>query len=314
MQEQIESALREIHAEEINTQKRCEALIGHARVLVQGREWNHAKTLLRAVLSIDSCSVEALLVLAQCYQATGDDDLAEHHLKICIQLKATDEMRLTLARFYYERQRWTEAKNEYTSLLSDLVYETPAYFEILKNLGNICVHEGNLDAAEEYYHRAQRICPHSDDLQVNYGALRIQKNEFDQALKHFQRAVEINRLNDRAWVGLALIQHAAGEKELGWANLQNGLEINPKNASGIQMMVQWALVDALFERAIPYLKTYLDHIPDDANVSFQLAALFFESHRYGEADVEVERALSLQPQHAEAWKLRQFLKGRLNHA
>lgn len=154
----------------------------------------------------------------------------------------------------------------YHELLDEMDRHDPAHFEVYKNMGNIYLKCGDIDAAEEKYNLANAINSQDESLIVNYGVLAIQKGEYSIAKARFSSVIDKNKSSDLAWVGLGLVHRAYSDHDLARACLQRGLDENPLNKIAITNFYQWCLQDGI-DFSTNYVDYFLTHHPDDAEMN-----------------------------------------------
>ena len=270
-------------------------LVKNALILVDNREHKLAINLLRNVLMRKPNEPRALRWLGHCLREEGRLDEAVKCFKAFYTQMETNEASSLYAEALYLCGRDQEAFRIYTELLLRVTDASPELFDIYKNLGNIHVRAGDFDAAEECYHKANTVRADSDILMVNYGTLEIQRENFSDAVERFRRAVEINSGNDKGWVGLALVHRQMGDFELAQGNIERALDINPRNKTAINVLVEWNANDQDFSPAIRRLKDYLALESEDAEMSFLLAKILVHQNQLNDAQIELERAVTLDP-------------------
>lgn len=183
-------------------------------------------------------------------------------------------------------------------------------FEVFKTLGNIHTRRGDLDLAEDHYHRAHRLNAASDVLHVNLGTLAIQRHQWDDAHARFSEALTLNPANDRARVGLSLVHRAKGDVELAWGNLESALELNPLNEAALGLALDWGVNAGSEARVLEFLRDFL--VEGGWNERFSLAFAYLSARR-GDvflARLELERVLAVNPENKAALEMMQSLRVR----
>lgn len=279
----------------------------HARTLIHYRDYSSAKSLLRHILSKDSMDVEAIRLMAVALEKSGQTDEAIKCRKALVRIRPSVEDRLDLASLYYSLENDTAAFSAYQEALTAEAIPEERSFEVYKNIGNVLVRRGDFDAAEDFYNRAFTIDPKSDALLVNFGTLEINRDDLEAATLRFRSALNINAECDRAWVGLALVHRAKGDFELSWANLERALDLNISNRTALKLIVEWAVRDGRVQLAAGRLESYLCQDGEDAEMAFAFAKCLTLLGRFDEALLECERVVALDPEQAEALRLRQVL-------
>lgn len=138
-------------------------------------------------------------------------------------------------------------------------------FEVYKNMGNIYLKCGDIEAAEDSYNKANRINSQDENLMVNYGVLAIQKGNYEAAKERFSAVVYMNSGSDLAWVGLALVHRAHGDLDLSRACLLRGMDENPYNKIAVSNYYMWSEQDSVDSNSI-YIEKYLNEFPQDSEI------------------------------------------------
>jgi len=185
-------------------------------------------------------------------------------------------------------------------------------FEIYKFLGNAYLKLGDIDSAEENYHKAFTIKPKSSLLHVNLGTLAIQRNEWHLVQYHFREALKYNIRQDRAWTGLAIYHNYMGDRELALANLKKALDLNSTNRTALMLLVNWWPSHLAKDDLIYRLTQYLDYNPHDQDISVLLIKSAFENQDFHIAMIEIEKLVCLDPLNSVYSQMRQEMQGILN--
>lgn len=270
-------------------------LLRHTGVLMQAREHRLAINLLRNVLMRAPDHPQALFRMGQCFREQSRFDEALKCFRALYKCTRSQESQILVAETLYLSERDEMALGAYREVLKTVVADQAQLFEIYKNVGNIHVRAGDFESAEEFYNKAYCINPGSDVLMINYGTLEIQRENLGEAVERFRRAVEINPENDKAWVGLAIVHRQMGDAELARGNAERALDINSKNRTAIRLAVEWCVQDGVLTSSVEHLQNYLAVECEDAEMSFMLAKILTQIGRLGEARLELERVLALDP-------------------
>ena len=212
------------------------------------------------------------------------------------------------ANHFYDRGDSLRAKKYYMKALCHQNDDYVSCFQMFKNLGNISLREGDIEQAEEYYHRAQRIHPDSDLLCVNYGSLYLQKKDFTKARDAYEKALYLNPQSAKARMGLALLYRELCDYPMAWANIQFAVEWDSKNASYLKLLCQWALSDFRYDEAIAACESFLAKESFHLEVELLFACLLFQSGQRQYAFWEVQKILAFEPSCVDAQKLLRTLE------
>ena len=197
------------------------------------------------------------------------------------------EHRLQHAHSLFEAKKFLLAKEKYFEILTELIEIHPKHGEIYKNLGNIFCHEGDFEAAEEYYLKALTLEPKSDVLRSNLGFLEIQRRNYAEAENFFQLALEQNQKSDRAWTGLGLIHLARENWDMAHAAFLQALERNSSNRVALQSLGQASLSLGQFHGVTEHFSNYLRSNPFDHEI--RQAFIFLLETQEDESSAQLER-------------------------
>ncbi len=150
-------------------------------------------------------------------------------------------------------------------MIDNLDEKDPKLFEVYKNMGNLYLKCGDIDAAEEKYNLANAINSLDENLIINYGVLAIQKGQYDEAKERFSSVLGINGSSDLAWVGIALVHRAHADHDLARACLLRGLDENPYNKMAISNYYQWCYQDGV-DAPDGFMNQFLEKFPEDSEM------------------------------------------------
>lgn len=283
-------------AEEFDPQ--AQSLLLNARVLFKNKEYELAKNLLAESLKLNPENRKALELLRDCFEAKNEFANA---LKINLSLEAQREDAMLMKKTGDLASKLGQDKLAQTSYLRAIQrFETgePELFEALKNVGNLFLRAGDIESAQEYYHRAFRIQPSSETLLVNLGTLEIQRGEFAAAIQRFHSAIAIQPNSSKAYVGIAMSYREMGDIELAWGNLEQALDFDNSAPTALQLCVAWGMSDGKEGRAIERLQAHIEKNPTDDQSTYFLAALLLRAGRIQESWFETQKLYWINPAHS----------------
>jgi tetratricopeptide (TPR) repeat protein len=291
-----ETKVQQAYDAPANFSKETATYLINANLLLNNGETGLALNLYRAILMRDSKNIPAMCGMAECLGRNGDFTEAAKYLRIAHQFDPRPVSAARLADALYELGVYEDARGYYLEALRMGLVDGEELFRTYKNLGNISTLQSDLAAAEEFYNKAYTLNPDSDVLMVNYGSLEIQRGDLNKAVEKFRHAVALNGNNDKAWVGLALIHREFGDAELAWANLDRALDANQLNETAMRLVAEWAIKDNEIERACRRLEEFVSHRAQDAHMTMWLAKFLYLSGRLEQAEIEINKALDIDPQ------------------
>lgn len=177
-----------------------------------------------------------------------------------------------IADVYTNTDDYPAALKTFHQALDESDGKDPNLFEIYKNMGNLYLKCGDVEAAEEKYNQANAIDSQDENLMINYGVLAIQKGQYTDAKGRFADVLKINDQSDLAWVGLGLVHRAHADHDLARACLLRGLDENPYNKLAITNYYQWCYQDGV-DSSDKFLNDFLEKYPEDSEISKMASGL-----------------------------------------
>lgn len=269
--------------------------IESAQILYANEEWQPCIAILSRVVQVEPENIRAIQLLGMSFLFLKEVEQAEQCFVELDHLTSESAILFNLASLLYENGFYKQALERYESALLKADNDGPTVFDAYKNMGNIYIHLGELDKAEEHYNKAFTLNPDSDVLLVNYGTLAIQRGDLEKAKERFRQAVYLNENNDKAWVGLGLIHREFGDHELGWANIERAFDINPKNETALELALDWGVKDNRLSNLIVLIENYLHDNDEDRSMNLILSELLFMAGRFDQAKFELDRLIQVDP-------------------
>lgn len=239
-----------------------DAVFGHINELMQNSKDKEAYSVVEKNYGSFSNRPEFLLLAAQVYKANENYNKECVALKKLVTFKNKPRYMTLLSEALANIEEFPAALNILHQIVDETDSKDPILFEVYKNMGNIYLKCGDIDAAEEKYNLANAINSNDESLIVNYGVLAIQKGEYDQAKSRFTQVIVMNNASDLAWVGLALVHRAFADHDLARACLLRGLDENPYNKLAISNFYQWCLQDGI-DATDEIINAFVSKYPND---------------------------------------------------
>jgi tetratricopeptide (TPR) repeat protein len=244
-------------------QESIEHLAVHAERLENDGKWEDAESAYREILKIDPQSIAALNRLGAIEVRRGRFESGIHYYKQALDLNSSEfGTNLNLAIAYIKRQDYGSA----VPPLQRAAHAAPENFQVQELLGGALVGQNDFWRAVPRLEKASELNP--TDLSTLYLLERsyLETKQFKKALPIFERLQSLDP--NSPWVRIL-----RGQAEDGLGNYQNAIEE--------------------FEVA-------RQQLPRDATVRFSLGFMYWKMHRFTEAEPEIEQALKLDPEFAEA--------------
>lgn len=243
-----------------------QVVLGQINDLIRKRYFSQAAALVEEHLSDQSSHLEFLLVAAQVYKESHDSLKESQCLHKLIRLDSSPQYMIMLSEALTRLEDYPSALKTLHELIDNLDDKDPSLFDVYKNMGNIYLKCGDIDAAEEKYNLANAINSCDENLLVNYGVLAIQKGDYDQAKERFSQVLNSNKKSDLAWVGLALVHRAYSDHDLARACLLRGLDENPYNKLAITHFYEWCQQDGV-DATDDIITSFIAEYPEDQDMN-----------------------------------------------
>ena len=181
--------------------------------------------------------------LGYAYSEANDLDSAERHLTEAVRLKPiSSRPHNNLGRVFLRRSQQLEAEARQAEAKGKTDPGEAAKARQFKDKA-----KAKLDAATEQFEKAVELDPALLEARLNLGAVYITLNNLDKAELQYQgilNSTDQERINySQACLGLARVDIARKKSNEAIRHLQEAIELNPGNASAMQLLAK-----LLFER------------------------------------------------------------------
>jgi tetratricopeptide (TPR) repeat protein len=236
------------------------------------------------------------LRLASAFSALGLFDRAESSAQLALSL----DPRCTAC--YQGLAQIAEHQNNSEKAVSFLVKAkqlAPQDPEVLFEFGKVCLERNLLDDALPALSKAVELKPENDSYVYVLGSANVGKGRLPDALELFQRLLQ--KHPDDALLNYAVgavyyLQNKYSEAE---ASLKKSLAAQPNQIpAGYYLALTY---DAIGDddRAIPIFRDLLKNNPEHVPSYVKLGGILVRQHQYEEAERDLERAVSLDPNSVE---------------
>ncbi len=175
-------------------------------------------------------------------------------------------------------------------------------YEINKELGECYLFMGDLDKAEEYYHKAASSNGIHPDPYMGLATIAVQRGDLAMALSQYTKAASIEP-NDKAEAGIGLIAMENGEHADAFGRFSTSLELNPENMVAIFGLIQTGYALERLDDVVPHLETYLTGNPLKDDIRFALAGCLTSLGRSADAGLHLEAIMARDPGNTAAREL-----------
>ena len=247
----------ELHSDEI---------YGQINSLVQQKKYTEALAVVEKHETSQMNNPAFLLLAAQTQRERKDYNKEFKYLEKLVTINKKPRNLILLTECLIQLSDFPRALKLLHEVLDICENQQSILFEVYKNMGNIYLKCGDTEAAEESYHKANRINCQDENLMVNYGVLAIQKGNYQDAKERFSAVINLNSSSDLAWVGLALVHRAHGDFDLARACLLRGMDENPYNKIAVSNYYLWCEQDYV-DASTKHIEQYIGEFPQDSEIT-----------------------------------------------
>lgn len=252
----------------------------------------------RAAIAIDGKHAGAHHGLATTLAAVGQFSEAEREFRKSAELAPTAPLPLhSLARLQSSRGQHEAA----LASLDAVLKIEPNFLPALLDKGDLALSQGKSDTALALYKQAVDTNPKSAAAHFKYGAMLQTRNQLEDAKKAYETAIELNPQFAEAYNNLAWMQ-AQLRNNLGQAAqyAATAVKLAPDNAA-YRDTLGWV---HRAQKQLPEAETVLEKAatmqPPLADVQYHLGVVYAEQSKNDLARKAFEKALEIDPKHAEA--------------
>jgi tetratricopeptide (TPR) repeat protein len=178
--------------------------------------------------------------------------------------------------------------------------------------------DGNTDQAIQVAQRAVTANPRDVDARLLLGSLLMEKGERDESIHQLSEAVRLRPNSSEAQNALGEAYHSFGDSKSARRPFENSVALNPRFAQGHVNLGLVSLEGGELQSAGRHLDraiALLSRKPDAAYAHYLRAKVYLAQSDTPKAAAQLESAVSLRPNMAEAWSdLGQARKLLLNEA
>ncbi len=237
------------------------------------------------------------LRLANAFMTLGLLDHAEKNGALALSLapNCTDCYE-TLAQIA-DRQDNSEKALSYMVAAKKRAPEDP---QVLFEFGKLCLERNLVDDALSALSKAVEMQPDNDSYVYVLGSANVAKSRFAEALTLFQQLLKKHPQDSVLTYAVGAVYYLQGSYGAAEASLKQSLALQPNQvAAGYYLALTYdATGDD--ERAIPVFRDLIKNNPSHAPSYVKLGGILLRAHRYEEAQQDLQRAVSLDPDSVEA--------------
>lgn len=215
--------------------------------------------------------------------------------------------RALLAEYYVRAGRISDARRA----LEQAIATQPRVPEMHNNLGNLCLRQGDPEAAIQHFEAALTLKPDDPEFTNNLGNALVRAGRSDDGIAYLEVAVRLAPEMAAPNYNLASAYARAGRTEEAIRLLRRLCERHPADASTHSLLGHVLQSAGLRTEGIQHLREAVRLAPGNANYHNELGAALGRAGQVREALAEFEAALRIDPHHAGAAKNAALARRRL---
>jgi len=191
-----------------------------------------------------------------------------------------------------ELPRWEAAQNE----------------KVLYRRGLSLASHGRFQEAIAAFDTVLTREPNRADVYYNRGLARRKLGDETGFIEDLTAALHADARYVPALTARANLEEKQGGPDAAMATWSRVLEIDPMNPEALRSMSEFYLRKNAYDKALPYLRTLVSNVPQDAPAHFNLGLAALKAGRETEAREHLEAFLNLAPGNPRAGEVRELLQ------
>ena len=176
----------------------------------------------------------------------------------------------------------------------------PQNREVLFEFGKVCLERNLVDDALPALSKALELQPENDSYVYVLGSANVARGQLSDALSLFQRLLQKHPHDAILTYAIGAVYYLQGKYTEAETALKQSLAVQPNQVAASYYL--GLTYDAIGDddRAIPVFKDLLKSNPQHSPSYVKLGGILLRAHQYDEAQQNLERAVSLDPDSVEA--------------
>ncbi len=250
------------------------ALLGLARIAMDGSEWESAEGYLRQAVEKNPEFGAAHRLLGKVHEHFGRAE----------KMKASLDRAARCTRFRPAPDPWIDS-------LGELCFDV----EQLLVLGSKAVTEIDIEGASRFFGRAEELDPKDPRVHLSLGRLCFMTSQLKQSRQFFQKAIDLDPRSDEAYFQLGVISRREGNLKEAREMFLKALAFHPNNANVYNNLGVTLLEMADFKGAGKALRKALEIYPEHINARYNLGLALWSLGNTEQAIVEYQTIMKVKP-------------------
>ena len=216
---------------------------------------------------------------------------------------------ITRADSFFKSGDYSNAEETLVSMQSVLNGHVEERVTFWTLLGDARFRQDKPDEAYQCYRKAVNDDPSAERAWIGIGTYHMIKDELEDARLIFTRILELNPVNQRGHLGLGNSYLKEERPADALPHFKEAVRLDPRYRHAVVGLVAAAVQAEKMEEAVQGLVRYLDEKPEDVEVRFHLAAIYFGTSQGDLAKDHAEQVIQANPEHTGAQQILAHLAG-----
>jgi protein O-GlcNAc transferase len=272
-----------------------------AQCLLENHDENRAAAALEEVLRLEPRNREALRTLSSIYLRHELNERGVATLEKLVAIDGRDlQARADLAAAYAGTLNFDKAREQFEAALA----LSPEYVPALTGLGHVWLKSGDQEKAIALLSRAAERAPQAYEPRFLLGIAHNGQSRYQEAVDCLKQAVALGGADPEIDYHLARAYRGLGRDEESQKALARFSAVRTqmkdqdearRQAARLVLEAKPLVESGDLSGAIPLVESAAGLDPSNAQITFQLAGLYFDAQRYDAAREAVSRAIKLAP-------------------
>ena len=274
-----------VYQQLINTKYDKEASIASGDILRIMKNPSLALVYYKKVLVKEPNNYDILIKLGECYQETGNANLAAENFNKALSISGNSQVALDNLEKIWRQQ----------------IYKTPSDAEAHANLGVIYQNKGDYTAAMAEYQKAEQLNPNNMTTKLNLGTLYQAQGQYENAITLYDKVLFSNAENLDARKFKAQCLQALNKNEEALVEFKRVLAFDPNNSDAKNAILTISSKSGDSNQYLNILNETIKDPIQKANALYSTGYEFHKNKKYKEAKDYYLKALELNPNQSDIY-------------
>ncbi len=197
--------------------------------------------------------------------------------------------------------------NDAIAKLLKLITADPQRWDAYQQLARLMQHNGEFDAAEQYYMQAIQLAPQQQELHLQLADLHMRTHQFKAAHACYRQAIALDARHAQSYYLDAQALKNLGRMQEAILRLRTTVKLSPAHLQAFSECVDLLLQQSQPEQAADMLKQAIAAHPEHARFHYRLGIISQQSGQATQALECFTQAIRIKPDFAEAHHQRGLL-------